>query len=342
MMKLPFILIPAYKPDEKIIELVDSLIKLGLTKIIVVRDGGGEEYNAIFDSIKNKGCILLMHEVNKGKGAALKTGFQYYLQNHQDEIGLVTADADGQHLPQDIFNVANALVSSEDNLILGSRVFDKKVPFRSKFGNILTRKIFHLLIGKKISDTQTGLRGIPTKFLAEFIKLKGEQYEYEINMLASTKRLKIGIKEVLISTVYIENNRSSHFNPILDSIKIYALLFRFSVSGLVSFVFDYSLFALLMFFGFGLAASSYGARTFSMILNFFLNKNLVFLYKGKKQLWVFTKYFLTCLFSISISYFLLLLILKQGGISIFLAKILIEIILFFVNFYIQDKFVFKK
>lgn len=159
-------------------------------------------------------------------------------------------------------------------------------------------------------------------------------------MLASTRRFGIEISEVPIKTIYIDNNRSSHFNPILDSIKIYALLFRFSFSGIISFIFDYSLFALTMFFTSNLAFSSYFSRGCSMFLNYSLNRNMVFCCSGNKII-SFTKYFLTCLLSISISYLFIAFMRKYSNFSVYSLKIFIEILLFFLNFYIQKKFIFK-
>lgn len=131
MAKSIFVLIPAYKPDDKILSLIDSLQQLGMNDIIVVRDGGGAEFDEIFEKIKSKNCILLVHEKNLGKGEALKTGFNYFYENFPDAVGLVTADADGQHAPDDIINVGNFLIANPENLVLGVRTFDKSIPFRS-------------------------------------------------------------------------------------------------------------------------------------------------------------------------------------------------------------------
>ena len=174
-----------------------NLIKIKLNNILIVRDGGGKEYDKIFKELKSLNCKILVHTQNRGKGTALKTGFSY-ISRVDDIKGVVTVDSDGQHKPQDILKVAKKLRENPSDLILGVRDFEKSVPLRSKFGNILTKKIFYLLTGKKVSDTQTGLRGISKKYLDDFINIKGDKYEYEMNMLTFANSLKITIIEVPI------------------------------------------------------------------------------------------------------------------------------------------------
>lgn len=340
--KQVYILIPAYKPDHLTLNLIHSLKTLKVDNIVVVRDGGGPEFDAIFDAIMEQGCHVCVHVKNQGKGAALKTGFDYIrTQDNGNLAGVVTADADGQHSPQDILRVSQALSDNSSRLILGTRTFDQTTPFRSKFGNILTREVFSLLTGSKISDTQTGLRGIPAEHLPAFSSLKGLGYEYEFNMLASTKKLGISILEVPIKTIYLDNNSSSHFNPLIDSVKIYLLLGRYALSGLASFGIDYGIFVICFSATSSLAFSSYFSRAISMIFNFTLNKKFVF-HSNEKNSSSFIKYLATCAFSITLSYFALSLIKRYSQIPIYGPKIGIEFLLFFLNFYIQNKFIFYK
>jgi len=173
-------------------------------------------------------CIVIEHSINKGKGQALKTGFTYYLENlMQDYLGIVTADSDGQHSIEDTINIAKLVEEYKDvkTLILGVRNFNKEnVPFASKFGNKLTKTIFKLLYNKTINDTQTGLRGFTNSYIKDCIDIPGNRYEYEMNMLIYATKSEITILEKKIDTIYIEENKSSHFNPIKDSIKIYKIL----------------------------------------------------------------------------------------------------------------------
>ncbi|MDR0484369.1 MAG: bifunctional glycosyltransferase family 2/GtrA family protein [Alphaproteobacteria bacterium] len=335
------IIIPSYLPDKRLLELIDNLTNLGIQTIIVIRDGGGEEYNYIYDEIaKNSNCILVCHDMNYGKGRAIKTGINSYLENGSFKNGFVLADADGQHLPEDIIKVSKVLEANPESLIIGSRSFDKDVPLRSKLGNAISRYVFSFTLGREISDTQSGLRGMPHHHLKEFLKLEGDKYEFETNVLIETRRSDIEIKEVPITTVYLENNKSSHFNPLVDSFKIYWLIVKYSMSSLISFLVDYWLFLFLHIFTQNILLSSYVARGVSLFINYKANKNIVFRYKEKSK-FLFSKYLLLCSFSITISY-LAVSYLVSLKVKIWLAKLIAEGILFFFNFYVQKRYIFKK
>ena len=339
MIKTP-VVIPSYKPDNRLLDLINNLINEDIQNIIIVRDGCSSEYDYIYNVIKNNPkCILVVHEKNQGKGRAIKSGIKAYLEKGSFNTGFVLADADGQHLPKDIVKVIKELESNPESLVIGARSFDKDVPFRSKFGNLVSRYLFSFLLNRKISDTQSGLRGMPHKYLELFSKLEGEKYEFETNVLVETKKSDIDIKEVPIDTVYLENNKSSHFNPLIDSFKIYWILIKYSMSSIVSFAIDYGLFFLIHFLTGNLALSSYGSRAISLSFNYQANKNIVFKYKEKSS-FVFMKYILLCLFSITISY-LVIYYLKTIKINLMVSKLIVESILFFFNFYVQKRWIFR-
>jgi len=216
------IIIPSYNPDEKLVELTEELIANGFSKLVVVNDGSVKESIPFFEAVSgHEECQVLTHKVNSGKGRALKTAFAH-CQCMKECVGVITVDGDGQHLVKDILACAQVLRKNPENVILGVRDFNKPdVPFRSKFGNTMTRTVFRLLCGIRISDTQTGLRAIPLQRLAEFASWDGERYEYETNMLLMMKKKGIAWEEVKISTVYLDDNARSHFNPLKDSWKIY-------------------------------------------------------------------------------------------------------------------------
>lgn len=218
------ILIPAYKPNNKMLELVETLLKEGY-EVTVVDDGSGHEFKEVFSSLDTK-VKVLTHEVNKGKGRAMKTGFSYIQENYPESKGIITVDADGQHLPDDIKKVKDKMLEKPGKIVIGSRLFKGKVPLRSRFGNGVTKFVFAVVSGLRLEDTQTGLRGIPYKLLGEMFSLDGERYEYEMNMLMYIAKNKIPIVEVPIETVYIEDNASSHFNTVKDSAKIYKIIFK--------------------------------------------------------------------------------------------------------------------
>jgi len=212
------ILIPAYKPDESLIDLLLALKgRGGFSHIVVVDDGSGEEYRPIFDRAESF-CTLARHPHNRGKGAAIRTGLSLLRG-----CNVVTADCDGQHLPADIEKVARQI---DGALVMGVRQ-KKQMPFRSKFGNTLTCALFALVSHKWISDTQTGLRGIPACYIDACLALEGDRYEYEMNMLLDACSRKLPIREVEIETVYIDNNRASHFRAMRDGLRIYRLMFGY-------------------------------------------------------------------------------------------------------------------
>ena len=219
-------IIPALNPDLKLINLVNELKKT-FKKIIIVNDGSTS--NEIFNELKeNKECIILTHEINMGKGEALKTAYRYYIDNLiNDYDGVITLDADGQHAVSDTIEMSK-LVKKENKTILGTRLFNtKETPFRNKMGNRITSKVFKLLYGVYIKDTQTGLRAFPNRLIKLMTEVEGSRFEYEINVLIELVKNKEEIYEYDIKTIYLENsNKGSHFNVFKDSYKIYKLMFQ--------------------------------------------------------------------------------------------------------------------
>jgi len=283
------VVLPSLDPDEKLIAVIDGLLEYGFSDIILVNDGSKQENLHYFYDLAaaHPEIHLLHHEVNKGKGAALKNAFRYFLANRPEGIGVVTVDGDNQHHPADTRACCEHMLKT-GHTVLGCRDFNQAdVPARSSFGNKTTSLIFKLFVGMTISDTQTGLRAIPRPVLEELVEVYGDRFEYETNMLLAFKTKGIAFDEVKIRTVYIEENKSSHFRVIHDSWRIYKLIlahfFRYTVSSLVSAVVDTGAFSLLSgllkgtLSGMALtAAAGVTARIISSLLNFFMNKKLVF------------------------------------------------------------------
>jgi len=216
------ILIPAYQPDAKLVELVEAL-RTDFPHIVVV-DDGSTEGQQVFDSIRDRIDTLLVHPANRGKGAALKTGFAWIRAHLPDIAGVVTADADGQHRSEDIRRVAEATATRKGGIVLGVRTFEGPIPFRSWWGNGWTRILFRLLTGLAIRDTQSGLRGIPADMLDRMLALRGDRYEYETRMLVDARRHAQPPLQIPIKTVYLEGNRSSHYRPLRDTLLTQAAL----------------------------------------------------------------------------------------------------------------------
>jgi glycosyltransferase involved in cell wall biosynthesis len=220
--------IPAWKPTPEFVPFVHSLLDAGCHAILVVDDGSGPEYQGTFECLADHPYVrILRHAENRGKGSALKAGLDSFLSERTGYTGIVSADADGQHSVEDIVRVAHALTEHPHRLILGSRNQTTEMPLRSLFGNTLTRYIFRALAGVMLMDTQTGLRGFPAALIPELLDVSGERYEYEMAVLIEYCRGGRIPLEIPIRTLYTENNRSSHFRPVADSLCIYRVLAKY-------------------------------------------------------------------------------------------------------------------
>lgn len=283
------VVLPSLDPDEKLLETVNGLLDHGFDDIILINDGSKSENLHYFETASQNPYVhVLHHEVNRGKGAALKTAFTWFLANRPDRIGVVTVDGDNQHHPEDTKACSLHLLET-GKLTLGVRDFSlPHVPARSRSGNKITSFVFKVFVGMTISDTQTGLRAIGRKDLEILNTVAGDRFEYETNMLLALKDYGIDFDEIKIRTVYIEENKSSHFHPIRDSWRIYKLIFshffKYTLSSLFSAVLDEGLFLLLSILllplslpGMALTAISItAARVVSSLVNFYMNHRMVF------------------------------------------------------------------
>ena len=348
------VVIPAYEPDEKLIGVVKELNEKTEYSVIVVDDGSGEEYQEIFRAVESMAYVL-RHEVNRGKGAAMKTAFAYIRDSgcfaHDD--GVITADADGQHLLKDIVRVSEEWALNRDALVLGGRKFTGNVPLRSRMGNGITRFVFAVTTGVRVYDTQTGLRAFAVDQIDTMLSIGGDRYEYEINQLLYCTKNHIKIDELPIETVYLNNNECSHFNTLRDSWRIYKTIFSFMGASLISWVVDYVLLLVLNaifsaithgagFTVFGRSVDTklpaiIGARVVSSVVNYTLNRKVVFKSGNKLSMLL---YFITAIVVLGVNY-LLLKLFDKAGIPLWLSQILAQLIIYPLNFVFQRKFVFK-
>ena len=340
------LIIPAYKPGREMLELLERFRNNADFQPVVVDDGSGEAFREIFDAVPDF-ARLLRHEVNRGKGAALKTAIAYVLSDLPECALALTADADGQHRYEDILMVNESAKAHPGALVLGGRKFDGDVPFRSRFGNGVTRHVFSIASGCKVYDTQTGLRVFDRNAMQRFLQVPGDRYEYEINMLLDAAQAGIPIVEETIATVYLNDNESSHFNPLKDSLKIYMCILKFCFSSLLAFAIDYVLVLLLSLLTAGLGAklslavSVVGARLVSSCVNFLVNRGVVF--KGNETLGrSAAKYaaLAVCILLANLALMYLTNIVFSWPLA--LAKIVVEVLLFTVSFVVQGKFVYRK
>ncbi len=331
-------LIPAFQPEPIFLQLLREL-KENHFEIVVVDDGSGSGFSALFEAA-SKLATVLIHPQNLGKGAALKTGLSH-IRNHYDPSQiLVTMDADGQHCVRDALRVCHTAKETPDSLILGSRRLTGAIPLRSRFGNGLTRMVYRLSTGLSIHDTQTGLRAFPVQMISELLSIEGQRYEYEMNVLLEFSCRNINIKEIPIETIYIENNASSHFHAVKDSCRIYLQILKFSACSFIGFLLDYGLYALLLTLGLGLRVSNIAARVVSASVNYTLNRKYVF-QSSESVLRSALRYFLLAGFILLGNTVVLTFLVNFCGFHTLLGKVLTEILFFLLSWFLQKTVVFK-
>jgi len=359
------VLIPSLEPDERLPRYAESLVAAGFGLVLVVNDGSGPEYDGIFERIAGmERCHVLRHAVNQGKGQALRTGIEY-IRDHTGLAGVITADADGQHTAPDTLKLAERLTADKKELLLGSRDFSRNntnIPARSRFGNRMTSGVFALLYGHWLPDTQTGLRAVNRGCFDDLLAIAGNRFEYEMNMLIHCAMNKIAFVIIPIETIYLEENKSSHFHPLKDSWRIYKLLlgsfFRYGAASIISFLVDYAVLSLLMFWVFRDSANAYTvilgipfmfralvaapiARLCSSPINFWLNKNFAFQVQESRG--AVKRYIIlaaACLVITTLLFAFLDRFVHANALHILL-KVVIDVGMYFVNYRIQRNWVFK-
>lgn len=347
------VLIPAYQPGESLCMVVDGLLNLGISYILVVNDGSDTRCDSVFASLESRKRVeVIRHPENRGKGAALCTGFRHILNRFNDFSGVVTADADGQHLPEDIKKVGDCLNIQPGAFILGARAFRKNVPFRSAFGNRMTQWIFRLLTGRSVTDTQSGLRGIPTALLTDMIALKSGRYEFELEMLLALHEKNIVFQEIPVTTVYEDNNQCSHFRPLTDSWRIYRVLLgwylrthifrmiRYSMTSGLSTVVDFGVYSVLIGFSLDFVTASVIARGLSVMTHYSVNKYFTFAHRTRPEFTEITKYLSVTVLNLLCSIGLIGLFMRLFGLGEVISKVIAQLLLFLMTYILLSRFVF--
>jgi len=337
------ILIPVYEPDMKLIRLLEVIGETGRgIKVLLVNDGSGPQYDAIFDRAAALGCAIIGHRTNRGKGFALKQGFEY-VERFYPGHDVVCADCDGQHSVIDILRVASEIKTHRDAIVLGSRQFTGRVPLASRFGNAVTRVVFARATGHRLYDTQTGLRGYPASMLPWLRTVRGERFEYELSVLLQAAEAGVTIQELPVETIYLEGNASSHFRPLVDSARVYAPLVKFSLSSLSAFALDVVLLLVMTALTGNLLASVVTARVVSSTFNFFWNWRLVFDHgQGRSSAACAMRYFALVAAIMAANYASMYALYEQLGADLLPSKLLTEAGLFIASYQIQKRFVFAR
>lgn len=357
------VLIPTLHPDHLLVQYVEDLESLGFNRILIVDDGSGTEYSSLFEQLdKHPSCQVIGYPNNQGKGYALKYGMRFILEQYPDAAGIVTADSDGQHAAEDVLKVSQSMVLYPHDLIIGSRDFKgANVPWKSRAGNYMTSFFFALLYGKWLPDTQTGLRGFSMSLIPFMLDVSGNRFEYEMIMLILASSRSINFHTVPIQTIYIEENRRTHFRPFKDSARIYVQLFKnffkyASTSG-VSTIIDISLFTLLdklllpltgldpnikILWGVSLSVliANSLARLFSSGFNYKANKSFVF--QVDKCKGAFPRYIILASLVLMVSTTLISILSSLFTADKTILKILVDTVLFFVNYRLQRSWVFAE
>ncbi|MBQ8200825.1 MAG: bifunctional glycosyltransferase family 2/GtrA family protein [Clostridia bacterium] len=347
------ILIPSLEPDDRLPAYVRQLKERGFGRLVIVDDGSSESYQPIFQTLAEmEGVTVLHHEVNRGKGCALKTGYTYIRDSIPEASGVITADADGQHTVEDCWKLAEALTADKRVLYLGSRDFNlPNIPPKSRFGNKTTSAVFKLLYGQWLPDTQTGLRAFKREDLQFMIDVPGERFEYEMQVLIACACAGMDMVPITIETVYENENAGTHFHPIRDSYRIYKVILgnfvKFMGASIVSFLLDQGVFAVME--NFVLAGMGTGqeiiativARLISAPCNFLMNRSFVFDGKGgKKAFWRYVALAAGILLVSAVGVELLMKALNFPDALASVVKLAVDTVLYLVSYRVQNKWVF--
>ena len=341
-MPAPTLLVPAYCPGPALLRtLADVRAARPEWGLVVVDDGSGAAYDDVRAQGSELGADVVSLPFNRGKVAALKAGFARVAATRAG-APVVCADADGQHALDDIVAVGQRLLAEPDasRLVLGTRTFDGRVPVRSRVGNTVTRWLFTAATRTRVTDTQTGLRGIPAGLLAWACAVPGERYDHELQVLLRAGRAGIALDPVPVATIYLDDNSSSHFRPVADSLLVYLPLLAFLASALAAFVVDTAALLVLEALTGHLLLAVVGARLVSAGVNFVVNRRLVFDGRRLVRTRVAAGRYAVLATALLAANYALLSALSWLGLPLLPAKVLTELALVPTSFAAQRGFVF--
>lgn len=204
-MKLVIVL-PAFNESAVIYKVLKTLPKelKGITDIetVVINDGSTDK---TAEEVQKAGVQIISHPLNRGLGAAIKTGMEFAKKKNKDIM--VTFDSDGQHNPNDIQKVIEPLLKKEADLVIGSRFIKfQKVPLDRLFLNWIANVVTFFLYGILITDSQSGLRSLSKKAI-NLIDFKADRMDFSSEILLEAKRNNLRIKEVPIKAIYSQYSR---------------------------------------------------------------------------------------------------------------------------------------
>lgn len=219
--------IPAYNEQRTIAEVVLKAEKY-VDEVVVVDDGSSDLTGEI---ARRMGATVLRHETNRGKGAALRTGFLHALRSGADVV--VTLDADGQHDPDEIPRLIEPIIKGGADVVVGSRYLgtSQGIPLYRRVGLALINALGRLVSGAPVSDTQSGFRAYSRRALSVVVRAQEEGYAAELEHLTLASGSGLKIVEVPVSIRYSGLVRTSKANPLIHAAElvnslIYALIYR--------------------------------------------------------------------------------------------------------------------
>lgn len=348
------VVIPAYEPGDALPSIVTALRAVGLHRVLVIDDGSGPGFAEAFTAAEAAGAEVLRHEVNRGKGAALRTAYEH-VRATAPGAGLVTADADGQHTVTDIHRVASRLAEGAGTArlcVLGERDFDlPDIPLRSRLGNKATTALVRALFGRRVPDTQTGLRGLSADLLPELLAVPGDRFDHEMRALMHLLSTRAEVVTLPIETVYEGGqNATSHFRPVADSAIIYAALLRqlgaFALTSVLGFLVDLTVFVLIVDLVFdshpslrAVGVATVGARVVSALVNYAANHLGVFGSRVRVHR-ALGRYALLAVGLLLASWLLTSGLSHLLGHHVVWAKVIVDSCLFVVSYLVQRRWVF--
>jgi dolichol-phosphate mannosyltransferase len=336
------LVIPAHKPGPALLEITHRLSREGFRGIVIVDDGSGHGSVEVFEKLENMESVtVLRHTANLGKGAALKSAFRHISGLDDDRTRcIITLDADGQHSVEDVLAMARRCECG--NMVIGVRSFTGDVPFRSRFGNVLTRWVLRWTSKLNLDDTQSGLRCLPLEFARQTLAISADRYEFELECILLARKLDLPIVQLPVHTIYLDDNASSHFRPVVDSLRIYMVFARFLMVSIASFVLDITLFTLFHYFSGHIVGSTYAARGLSGTFNFYYNKHAAFRSSGwNRYLRESVGYVILAVAIATVSGFAVAWLTSMTGWYAPWAKIVVDTHLFVISFLVQRFIIFR-
>ncbi len=346
------VVIPATKPDEKLIKLAENLRELCQCRVIIANYGAEAAGAPIWEEAGRYAAVI--DSRTGGRGGALKAAYAHIRDGACSEAEfIVTVETNGSGASDAVETVKTLCRAHEadpDALIIGERAFRSRFPLGSRLLRSSTRLVYAMTTGVRLKDTLSGFRAFPVSLIGDLLETEGEGDEYEAKQLLRFAKQNVRIVQTEIDAVYTRENWSG--GALRGCASVCKTLFSFIGSSFTSWLIDYAL-LLILHSVFTKATGGVGIRLFGLILepklpaiviartvgstvNYALNSKVVFRSKSRFRL---LKYCINTVVMLTLNYILLRFI-TATGIPLAIAQILAQLIVYPLNFICQRKFVF--